>query len=356
MNLRPQKRILLTWAVVAVLCLAAAVIAIAIDGGRGRVPVVPAGRIAAEGNYQVAFSDETVAGDLVIRALPSVADDGSLAYQVLTPQGTPLGTFNYIPWQDQNPLFRELPGGDLILGSHSLYRKSDQKIHPLGEDAGFSSVFDYAVNGSKLALAGEGSQGDDTRISVGIRNLNSDTWTQVDSFQYPDYLDMNQVYLCWAGGRLYYDSCQDNIPVVKEYDPATNQSSTFKENAMNPQASPDGRYLALFASDAPSGKTGPGIGLELVDLDDGRVAGLEGSSRLFWSPGYVTTWDGQLLELHVYDLSSGVTVKDVPIDSPVADLAIDNGILRGTSYHFENKQITKQQFETEVGGQGQKNG
>ena len=76
----------------------------------------------------------------------------------------------------------------------------------------------------------------------------------------------------------------------------------------------------------------------------GRVTGLEGSSRLFWSPGYVTIWDGQRLQLHVYDLNSGAKVKDVPTDSPVSDLTIDNGILRGTSYQFENRQITRQQF------------
>ena len=86
------------------------------------------------------------------------------------------------------------------------------------------------------------------------------------------------------------------------------------------------------------------MGLELVDLESGRVTGLDGSSRVFWSPGYVTVWDGQNLELHVYDLNSGAKVRDVPTDSPVADLTIDNGVLRCTSYHFENRQITRQQF------------
>ena len=352
MLIKLDKKFMLVLSTLLVLCLVAAVVAIAIDVGRrnARVPF-----FAAEGKYQVAFSDVTVAGDLVIRPLPSVADDGSLVYQVLTPQETPLGTFNYIPWQDQNPLFRELPGGDLILGSHSLYRKSDQKIHPLGEEAGFSYVSDYAVDGSKLALAGKSSQQDDNRIYICVGGIEEGTYTQVDSFQYPDSLSMNQVYLCWAGGKLYYDSCQGGIPVVKEYNPATNELSVFKENAMNPQASPDGRYLTMFASDAPSGKTGPGMGLELMDLDNARVVGLEGSNRLFWSPGYVTVWDGQLLELHVYDLSSGVKVRDVPSDSPVADLTIDNGILRGNSFHFENRQITRQQFVSDVGGQMQEN-
>ena len=326
-------------------------IAIAMDGGNGGgVPIFPGGPLASAGKYQVAFKDETIAGDVVIKVLPSVADDGSLIYQVLTPQGTPLGTFNYIPWQDQNPLYLELPGGDLILGSHSLYRKSDQKIHPLGEDAGLSSVFDYAVNGHDLALSGKTSQEDDAPVSIVIKDLGGGPWTQVDSFQYPDYLRLNQADLCWAGGKLYYDSCQGTIPVVKEYDPATKQSSVFKENALNPQASPDGRYLALFASDALSGKE-PGMGLELVDLDNGRVAGLEGSNRLFWSPGYVTTWDGQLLELHVYDLSSMTKVRDVPSNDPVSGLTIDNGLLTATGYQFENRQISRQQFTADIGNQ-----
>jgi hypothetical protein len=297
----------------------------------------------AEGSYRVAFSNVTVAGDLVIRSLPDVAADGSLVYQLLTPQGALIGTFNYIPWQDQNPLFQEMPGGDLILGSHSFFRRSDQKIHSLGEGAGLSDVSDYSVNGSKLALEGKNGQEDTVTVSVG--DLTGATWVQVDSFTYPDYLGKKQAYLCWAGGKLYYDCWQGNSPSVKVYDPATSQTSVFKDNAMNPLASPDGRYLALFASDSPSGTTEGGLGLELIQLGNSRITGLEGSSRVFWSSGYLTTWDGLRLQLHVYDLNSGAKVVDVPADSPVSDLTIDNGILRGSSYHFENKQISRENFQ-----------
>jgi hypothetical protein len=350
LSIKPDKKVVAIISLL-VLCLAAAVITIAINAGRwsAKAPLAKGNPSSAEGRYQVAFSDVTVAGDLVIRPLPDVADNGSLVYQVLTPQGAPVGTFDYIPWQEKNPLFRELPGGDLILGSHSLYRRSDQKIHNLGEGAGLGFVSDYSVNGSRLALEGKSSQEGDTLIYVYVGDLVRGAWTRVDSFRYPDYLAEKQVYLCWVGGKLYYDCWQGNSPVVKVYDLAANQSSVFKDNAMDPLASPDGRYLALFAQDSPSGKTGAGMGLELIDLESGRVTGLDGSSRVFWSPGYVTVWDGLRLQLHVYDLNSGAKVRDVPADSPVADLVIDNGVLRGASYHFENRQITREQFITEIG-------
>jgi hypothetical protein len=303
---------------------------------------------SAEGRYRVAFSDATVAGDLVIRPLPDVATDGSLVYQVLTPQGAALGTFNYVPWQGQNPLFQELPGGDLILGTHSLLRRSDQKIHNLSEGTGLDTVSDYALNASMLALEGKSGQGDGATIYVFVRDLTGNSWVQVDSFKYPDYQDNQQAYLCWAGGKLYYDCWQDSSPLVKVYVPGDNHSSVFKDNAMNPLASPDGRYLALFASDSPSGKTEGGMGLELIDLESSRVTGLEGSSRVFWNPGYVTVWDGLRLQLHVYDLNSGANVRDVPADSPVSDLTIDNGVLSGASYHFENRQITRERFQVDL--------
>jgi hypothetical protein len=326
------------------LCLAAAAILIASNAGRWntRAPIKDSPS-STDGRYRVAFSDITVAGDLVIKPLPDVATDGSLVYQLLTPQGTPLGTFNYVPWQDQNPLFQEMPGGDLILGSHNFFRRSDQKIHNLGEGAGLGNVSDYSVNGSKLALEGKSDQEGATTVYVG--DLTGDAWVQVDSFKYPDYLGEKQAYLCWAGGKLYYDCWQGNSPLVKVYDPATNQASVFKDNAMNPLASPDGRYLSLFAPDSPSGKTEGGLGLELIDLGNSRITGLEGSSRVFWSPGYVTVWDGLRLQLHVYDLNSGAKVRDVPADSPVSDLTIDNGVLRGSSYHFENRQISRENFQ-----------
>ena len=351
MLIRLNKKAITLIALLA-LCLAAAAILIAINAGRWNTGApIKSSPSPAEGRYQVAFSDVTVAGDLVIKPLPDVATDGSLVYQVLTPQGAPLGAFNYVPWQDQNPLFQEIPGGDLILGTHSLFRRSDQKIHNLGEDAGLGNVSDYSLNGSRLALDGKNGQEGDTTIYVYVGDPTGDAWIQVDSFKYPDYLGEKQAYLCWAGGKLYYDCWQDDKPVVKVYDPAANHSSVFKDNAMNPLASPDGRYLALFASDSPSGKTEGGMGLELIDLESSRVTGLDGSSRMFWSPGYVTVWDGLRLQLHVYDLRSGAKVRDVPADSPVSGLTIDNGVLSCIIYHFDNRQITREKFATEIGDQ-----
>ena len=351
MLIRLNKKAITLIALLA-LCLAAAAILIAINAGRWNTGAPIKGSPSpAEGRYQVAFSDVTVAGDLVIKPLPDVATDGSLVYQVLTPQGAPLGAFNYVPWQDQNPLFQEIPGGDLILGTHSLFRRSDQKIHNLGEGAGLGNVSDYSLNGSRLALDGKNGQEGDTTIYVYVGDPTGDAWIQVDSFKYPDYLGEKQAYLCWAGGKLYYDCWQDDKPVVKVYDPAANHSSVFKDNAMNPLASPDGRYLALFATDSPSGKTEGGMGLELIDLESSRVTGLDGSSRMFWSPGYVTVWDGLRLQLHVYDLRSGAKVRDVPADSPVSGLTIDNGVLSCIIYHFDNRQITREKFATEIGDQ-----
>lgn len=354
MLIKPKKKEMknkkaLTKIALLVLCLAAAVIAIAAAAGRWNIkaPAVPDNPSSSEGKYQVAFSDAATAGGLTVKLLPGVADDGSLVYQVLTPQGVVVGTFEYVPWQENNPLFQELPGGDLILGSHSLYRRSDQKIHNLGELASLGYVADYSSSGSKLALEGKSSQGD-TTVSVCIGDLAGGALMQVDSFKYPDYMSDQQTYLCWAGGKLYYDCWQGDSPVVKVYDPGAKQSSVFKENAMGPLASPDGRYLALFAQDSPSGKKGAAIGLELVDLASGRATGMDGSSRVFWSPGYVTVWDGLQLQLHIYDLSSSAKVEDVPADSPVSGLAIDNGVLSGFSYHFDNRQITREQFQIDL--------
>ena len=329
--------------------LAAALILIVVNAWRwnARAPITDSPS-PAEGRYQVAFSDVTVAGDLVIRPLPDVAADGSLVYQLLTPQGALLGAFNYVPWQDQNPIFQELPDGDLILGSHSLFRRSDQKIHNLGEWAGLGNVSDYSLDGSTLALEGKSGQAGGATVRVYAGKPDGGSWAQIDSFMYPDYLDEKQAYLCWAGGKLYYDCWQGNNPLVKVYDPGANHSSVFKENAMNPLASPDGRYLALFASDSPAGKTEGGMGLELIDLDSSRVTGLEGSSRVFWSPGYVTVWDGLRLQLHVYDLGSGAKVMDVAADNPVSGLTIDNGVLSGASYHFENRQIAREKFRVDL--------
>ena len=64
------------------------------DGGQGASSGKP---VLSRRRYRVAFSDVTVAGDLVIRPLPRVADNGSLVYQVLTPQGASLGLSTTFP-------------------------------------------------------------------------------------------------------------------------------------------------------------------------------------------------------------------------------------------------------------------
>jgi hypothetical protein len=304
-------------------------------------------------SYRVTFGEKTTTDGVTIRLTPAVSTDGRLVYQVLGPQGASLGTFGYVPWQDQNPLFQQLPGGDLILGTHSLYRKSNQSIQSLGAGSGLGYVSDYSVNGSELALAGKTGSQQDTRVYIDARDLSGGSWTQVDSFTYPDYMSEKQVYLCWAGGKLYYDCWQDDMPVIRVYDPGSKQSSLFKENALDPLVSPNGRYLVMFASDAPGEQgTGAGMGLELVDLGSGQVTGLQGSSnRLFWSGSYVITWDGLSLQLHVYDLSDGARVADLPVAGPVSDLSVSPAssghpdIVNGFQYQFVNRRITRQPFQ-----------
>jgi|GEM_PF-1673769 len=293
-----------------------------------------------------AFSGETAVGELAIKPLPEPAADGSLVYQVQGPQGAVLGTFSYIPWQGKNPLYLQLSGGSVILGNSSIYTIRDHRLHSLTEGTGLGQAGDYSVDGSKLALIGKNGQQGDTEIF--IKDLETGSFTPVDSFKYPEYMGDQQAYLCWNAGKLYYDYWTGDKPEVKVYDPVSSQSAVFKDNAMDPQVSPDGRYLALFASDSPVVKTGARIGLELLDLASNRVIGLEGSNRVFWSPGYITVWDGDKLQLHIYSLNSGAKIKDLPADSPVADLAIDNGVLKGTAYHFENRQITYQQFQADI--------
>ncbi len=293
-----------------------------------------------------AFGGETVVGELTIRPLPEPAADGSLAYQVQGPQEAVLGTFNYIPWQGKNPLYLQLSGGSIILGNNSIYTIRDHRLHSLTEFGALGQVGDYSVDDNKLALIGKNEQQGDAEIL--IKDLETGSSTPVDSFKYPEYMGGQQVYLCWNAGKLYYDYWEGDKPEVKVYDPAANQSASFKEQAMGPQGSPDGRYLAIFALGSPSATTGNTMGLELLDLTNNRTIGLEGSNRVFWSPGYITVWDGDKLQLHIYDLSSGTKIKDLPADSPVADLAIDNGVIKGNAYHFENKQITRQQFQADI--------
>lgn len=348
MPAKQQKKTSVLVLIMVLLCLVVAVCVWAIrGGGRTFISTLPGNLPPAETKTRVAFSEQTAVGGLAIRLLPEPADDGNLVYKVQNSQGAALGTFKYIPWQGKNPLYQQLPGGDVILGNSSIVAARDHLMHPLADGTGLGYIFDYSVSGSRLALVGKSSQDGDTRIYICIRDLTAGGCTQVDSFKYPDYLSMKQAYLCWAGGKLYYDYCLGDKPDVKVYDPAANQSTVYKDNAMGPQASPDGHYLTLFASDAPGAKSGTNMGLELIDLESSRVNGLEGSNRIFWSSSYVTVWDGDKLQLHIYDLS-GNKLRDVPSENPVADLIIDNGVLSSTMYQFDNKQITRKQFQAEL--------
>ncbi len=353
----PQKQ-LVSVGVAVVLCLAVAGVFVLVSRMRdGFSPAPPLSRYESYGEQatRVAFDEATAAsGGLTVKLLPEPAADGSLVYQVSEGPGTSgsgavLGTFNYIPWLDRHPLYQAVAGSDVVLGNSVIFTDGDRQLHPLTEGTGIGSVLDFAVKGDLLALAGKSNNASDDQIYIWVKNLDGGGSKQIDSFSCPQNLSAKDVYLCWAGGSLYYDYCLEGNPAVKVYDPTSGQAAVFKEGAMDPQASPDGRYLAIFSPGVPDGKDPAGLGLEVIDLQSGNLAAvLEGTNRLFWCPGLVINWDSDHLQLHIYDLNSGAKLKDLPMDCPVSDLAVSGGVLSGFKYQFVNRQITREQFQANL--------
>lgn len=134
-----------------------------------------------------AVTDESKSiGTLKVSPTSELADDGSLIYNITDQTGKVLSSYNYAPWKEKFPAYKELSNGDIIFGSSFIYSKKDQTLSPLAGIAGLSYIFDYAVGNNELALIGKKDIDTVPKVYICVLDTNGEV-KSIDSFSYPEY-------------------------------------------------------------------------------------------------------------------------------------------------------------------------
>lgn len=300
--------------------------------------------IVENGLYQtnppiVNANDAKSLSNININCLENISDDGSFIFEVRDNKNNEMiGKYYYKPWLEKKPINHELPNGDVILGKNKLFNNQDKKIYPLSLDDKIV-VFDYSVNNNKIAYIGKNNG----RINIYIRNLGDNKVEIVDSYQYPEFYNAENVFLEWGKeDLLFYDYCQNEKPLVKVYDMKNGQKEIFMECAMNPQISPDGKFMVIESMTGFDKNERQTTELNIIGISNkSHVSKLNGSNHLFWVSDYIINWNVDNSTLEVHDLNNnGVKIKDISVEGLPTEIKTENTHLKIKTYKFINNTFT----------------
>lgn len=120
---------------------------------------------------------------------------------------------------------------------------------------------------------------------------------------------------------------------------------------MNPQVSPDGRYMVALAADSIYGKQAARQEQILIDLTSNtEITKTEGSNRVFWSDSSLLVFDSARMVLLEYDLQGdvGKKKKEISVGAPIGEVSIKNGVLTAKKYVFKHNKITQESLEINI--------
>jgi len=289
----------------------------------------------------VSITDSEKTKNVTIKLNGEIADDGGFVYDVLNKNGKKIGSFSYKPWLEKNPLYYELETGDVILGENVIYKSVYDRIENLCPTLD-NALLDYAVHEDQIAFIG--TKSGDSTVYVYIQNISGGEPDLVDSFKYPEYEYPANVFIGYdQSGNLYYDYCESGKPAIRSFDPRNRSSNTVLLNAMNPQVSPDGKYMVFESTDGFNISQQTYSELTLFDLKDKNIiAKLDGSRRVFWAGDYLAVKSLDGAKLGIYDLNNkGVKVKDILSPDLTMKVDFDNGKFTIKAYKFQDNTFSK---------------
>ena len=282
-----------------------------------------------------------------IRNLPEIDIDGSLIFEARDAiSKKAIGTFNYMPWNEKRPVYLKLETGDIILGKDKIFKINEKKIENLAGNLNMS-VFDYDVNGNNIAIIGK-KEDSGSDISVCVKDMASNKDKLIDTFRYPEFKYPEVVYLDWGeNGMLYYDFFENNKPVIKAYNQATGQKTIFLEGAMNPQVSPDGKYIALLEVNSLEKEDRLNSTQQLYDISSKKkLARINGSRKLFWTEKNLVVRNVDDSKLEIYRFGDVIEkVKDIPFYELPYDVSDENNVIKIKSYKFEDSNVVKNEHK-----------
>ncbi len=274
-----------------------------------------------------------------INCSENIFDDGSFIFEIRDNKNNEiLGKYYYKPWLEKKPIYYELSNGDIILGKNKLLSMQDKKIYPLSLDDNIS-VFDYSINNNRIAYIGKSSD----LINIYVRDLGDNKVEIIDSYQYPEFYNAENVFLEWGkDDLLYYDYCQNEKPIIKIFDIKSRQKEIFMECAMNPQISPDGQYVVIQTMNGFNKNERQTAELNIIEISNkSYVSKLNGSYHLFWVSNYLINWNVDNSTLEVHDLNNnGLKIKDIPVEGLPSEIKTENNHLKIKTYNFTNNTFT----------------
>ena len=221
-----------------------------------------------------------------------------------------------------------------------MLKNNSNKIESLTSDLDIG-VYDYDVTGNNVALVGMNNDGSE-QIKIYVKNYIDEKTTLVDEFKYPEFQYEKATYVSWGkDGLLYYDYTLDGKPVIKVYNPTDGNTSIYKQDARNPQISPDGKFMVVYATDALDKNERKLSELQLIDLKNNtKIAELKGSRRLFWDTNHVFLHNVDESKIEIYSLTeNGKKVKDIDFTDIPLEIKTSNGKVFIKSQKFDNNNI-----------------
>lgn len=286
---------------------------------------------------KVTINEEIKTKNIDITYSNEIADDGSLIFHVKNGSDF-IGTFYYKPWLENRPVYRELNNGDIILGKHQVLRNN--KIESLTDDLGIG-VYDYDVAGSTIAFIGMKTDGSE-EICIYTKDLTNKKTTLVDTFRYPEVQYHKANFLAWGNnGLLYYDYTLNGKPVIKVFDSKEGRTSGYRTDGSNPQISPDGNYMVIYALDALDKNQRSLSESQLIDVqNNSKIAKLDGSRKIFWDRNYLFIQNIDESSIDVYLKDNGAKIKSLPFSDLPLEIKVSNEKVNIKGYKYENNNIT----------------
>lgn len=258
-----------------------------------------------------------------------------------------LDTFIYNPWEGKIPLYQTLYNGNIILGNKWIFKLEENKLENLFPVFG-QTLLDYSVKGDRIACIGYKKE---TReIFVYLYNIKEKHLLLVDSFTMPVFSPSPSVYVDQGSdGLVYYDYCEGSKPLVKAYDASRDMSTVFREYAMLPQVSPDGKHIVLHLTDSYFEEEQLFRRISLLRIDNKeQMTWLPNSRRIFWLEGFMVNYDDDMQKLQLYYLGEGKLVEELDVQGFPFEVKIKDDIVQIKAYHGERDGFVLTNYEVKL--------
>ncbi len=146
-----------------------------------------------------------------------------------------------------NPPVVWLNNNQILFGGKTIYNVQEKTFNEITFMKDIDFLGCYAVNPQKTKLAVSGRFKGKQEHEVGYVELKTNQYKKVYSFLIDQEWTEPVVKIGWdSQENLYFDAPEGKKPIIKKYD--GNNVSSFVDNAMFPQLSPEGSVIAFVKS------------------------------------------------------------------------------------------------------------